>query len=337
MMINDENNYGIVLHGLRAEDFSNLDPIIREAIRLAWSAERVKDDVIDRYLSCPEITFTRTQDRSTLGRLNRMVQELKRPRVQMDPDSIVQPSVSRALASFGLVDPSERQFRSRRELLIRSLRAFTGEEPISRAVVQLKLTLDLGDLSSWRRVIVPVEIEFFRLHEVIQVVFCWLERHLHEFYIYSDEKMAADEAKSPEYMPEYHRDLFRPIINLALMDEVFETGCPIPMREETGVRLSEYLPSRMKYLYDFGDNWQVYIDVEKVIGNSAAIYPVCIDGQGSAPPEDAGGEGGYRRFLEAISRRSHPDYRDMVVWGRSHGYEEFDIDSVNRMLRLSFL
>lgn len=31
---------------------------------------------------------------------------------------------------------------------------------------------------------------------------------------------------------------------------------------ETGIKLLEYLPAKMKYNYDFGDNWQHYIEKE---------------------------------------------------------------------------
>ena len=89
----------------------------------------------------------------------------------------------------------------------------------------------------------------------------------------------------------------------------------------------------MKYNYDFGDNWQHYIDVEKVIEEYDHNDPVCLAGEGSIPPEDVGGEPGYTEFLEIISNPEHPEYEDTVTWGRRQGYKEFNRETVNRFLK----
>ncbi|MHB1407316.1 MAG: IS1096 element passenger TnpR family protein [Desulfitobacteriaceae bacterium] len=62
-------------------------------------------------------------------------------------------------------------------------------------------------------------------------------------------------------------------------------------------------------------------------------YPECLEGLGNTPPEDVGGEDGYDEFLQAISDPHHPEYQDMLSWGRMQRYENFNLEFVNRRLK----
>ena len=88
----------------------------------------------------------------------------------------------------------------------------------------------------------------------------------------------------------------------------------------------------MKYIYDFGD-FYYYIELEEVIDDYDK-YQICLDGAGNSPPEDVGGQDGYDSFLEIIADENHPEHENMVSWGRSQGYESFDLERVNRFLKL---
>jgi hypothetical protein len=93
--------------------------------------------------------------------------------------------------------------------------------------------------------------------------------------------------------------------------------------------------SRIKYNYDFGDDWQHSIEVGNFIENYTQNYPVCLAGEGNAPPEDIGGEGGYDEFLEVISDPEHPQHKEMLDWGKLQGYRDFDIELMNKRLKSS--
>jgi len=70
------------------------------------------------------------------------------------------------------------------------------------------------------------------------------------------------------------------------------------------------------YLYDFGDDWEHTVVLEKIIAREVGIkYPVCIVGEKACPPEDCGGTGGYFDFLEAIKNPFHEQHKDMLRWG----------------------
>ena len=104
-----------------------------------------------------------------------------------------------------------------------------------------------------------------------------------------------------------------------------------------GVTLASTLGTRIKrfaYVYDFGDDWEHEIVVEKVIaGNAGSERPLCLAGRQQRPPEDWGGPCGYQQFLEAIGDPAHEEHQAMLerVDG-SFDPELFDLEVVNRAL-----
>jgi hypothetical protein len=53
----------------------------------------------------------------------------------------------------------------------------------------------------------------------------------------------------------------------------------------------------LKYIYDFGDQWEHQIKLEKAWAPDSQIrLPRCIDGAGATPPEDCGGSPGCEDF-----------------------------------------
>ncbi|TYP71100.1 DUF6155 family protein [Paenibacillus methanolicus] len=88
------------------------------------------------------------------------------------------------------------------------------------------------------------------------------------------------------------------------------------------------------YVYDFGDDWKHRITV-RIIEESPQepTYPVCLGGERSCPPENAGGVAGYDEKLAVLSDKTHPDYADIVRWmPKDFGAEAFDLDEVNELL-----
>ena len=53
---------------------------------------------------------------------------------------------------------------------------------------------------------------------------------------------------------------------------------------------------KFRYTYDFGDNWDHIIQIEKVLeADPKARYPRCVKGSRACPPEDCGGTWGCGR------------------------------------------
>jgi hypothetical protein len=173
-------------------------------------------------------------------------------------------------------------------------------------VYQLKVTLKGIRPPIWRRLHVPGPITLAALHDVLQAAFGWTGTHLHQFIVGERYYGQPDD-----------------------FDEV--------VFDEGGVTLASTLGTRIKrfaYVYDFGDDWEHEIVVEKVIaGNAGSERPLCLAGRRQRPPEDCGGPCGYQQFLEAIGDPAHEEHQAMLerVDG-SFDPELFDLEVVNRAL-----
>jgi len=161
----------------------------------------------------------------------------------------------------------------------------------------------------WRRFLVPGSITLPGLHRVIQEVMGWENCHLHLFLFGKKEYGLPD----PDF--------------------------PTEMRNERGRRLREFVRGEGEvfgYVYDFGDNWEHDVLVERIIPGAEVTDARCLEGERACPPEDVGSPSGYMDYLEAMRDPSHPDHEQMVEWrGPSFDPENFDPAKINRRLSRS--
>jgi hypothetical protein len=183
------------------------------------------------------------------------------------------------------------------------------------SIYQIKATLIGTKPPIWRRLLVPADFTLGQLHDALQVAMGWENRHLHEFRIGGQRFGVPDP------------------------DDRLMGG---PDRVDEGkVRLSQVsnkVGATAQYLYDFGDNWEHTITVEKILTPEASlVYPTCTDGKFHGPPEDCGGIGGFYNFLEAIHDPNHDEHEEMLEWGGgSFDRESFSLDGVNQGLSRKF-
>ena len=185
-----------------------------------------------------------------------------------------------------------------------------------KQVYQLKITLKGSRPPIWRRVLVPEHFTLGDLHDIIQTVMPWYDGHLHEFEIGGVTYGVPD------------TDSFFDIGSFFGDDTLDE--------EEVELRrVIKPATKRFKYTYDFGDDWEHVIEVEKILpAEEGVYYPVCLKGAKAAPPEDVGGLWGYYNLLEIQSNPDNPEYDDMMEWiGEPVDPDAFDLEAVNRMLQ----
>ena len=192
----------------------------------------------------------------------------------------------------------------------RSAGTAAGQSEAGSGVYQLRITLLGVEPSVWRRILVPGNMMLEELHYMIQDVMGWTHSHLHQFEVfgvdYSDPQFELENVvdESAAYL---HR-----------------------MRLHEG--------AKFLYRYDFGDNWEHEVAVEKIdTADQALLHPVCQHGARACPPEDCGGAWGYEELLKALRDPEHPDHEEMLEWvGGSFDAEAFDLQAVNQKLwRLS--
>ncbi|MBU2213534.1 plasmid pRiA4b ORF-3 family protein [Patescibacteria group bacterium] len=195
---------------------------------------------------------------------------------------------------------------------------------MTNKIYQIKISLKNISPPIWRRILIPADATFRDLHETIQLVFGWADYHLHEFYT---------EKKSGVYVDGKITDL-ETLDGIAPWEEA--------PGDERKILLKDRLDGegqRMAYTYDFGDNWEHEILMEKIEMRVKGIeYPVCIGGKRACPPEDCHGSWGYMDLLEAVSDPKHEQHEEMLEWlgidtPKDFDPDEFDIDTVNEILR----
>jgi hypothetical protein len=178
-------------------------------------------------------------------------------------------------------------------------------------IYQLKIVLEEIRPQIMRRVQVPGDINLGALHDVFQIAMGWTDSHLHAFTIAGQRYTHSWEEGDLE---------------------------ELEMAEERGVRLCDLiqeLKERFSYTYDFGDDWQHAVTLEKVLAaNPDTDSPVCLEGKRSCPPEDCGGPWGYRDILRVLGNPKDPEHEAMRQWaGRKFASEAFDREKVNKALR----
>ncbi|MBO0711231.1 MAG: plasmid pRiA4b ORF-3 family protein [Acetobacteraceae bacterium] len=179
-----------------------------------------------------------------------------------------------------------------------------------------QVTITVADIEPpiWRRLLLPEDLNFAQLHEVIQAAFGWTDSHLHQFVI------GGIVVGAPEFDEDgnnRHRTFNA--------SEVF-------LRDLVLHNLGE---AKILYEYDFGDHWCHWITFDSELpGAAGESYPLLIDGRRSAPPEDVGGPRGYADFLEAWHDPEHEDHRAMRRWvGRRFDPEAFDREKTQKAIR----
>jgi hypothetical protein len=176
-------------------------------------------------------------------------------------------------------------------------------------IYQVKVGLRGAKPPIWRRLEVPADVDLAELHTILQVAFDWDDSHLHVFETPYGRFGIAD------------RDLDH--------------------RAEESVTLGQVAPgvgSKLRYTYDFGDDWEHEILVEKVLeADGATTYPRCTGGRRAAPPEDCGGVWGYDHLLRVLKDPADPEHAERLEW---MGLDDpadldpaaFDITAVNSAL-----
>ncbi|MFS0862217.1 plasmid pRiA4b ORF-3 family protein [Fredinandcohnia sp. 179-A 10B2 NHS] len=308
VMVNDKNRYAIVFYGLKAKDFKQLAKLLLQGIRKTFEAERIKEEVIDKYLLHSEtVSFVKTKNRTCVSRMNRACETVQFLGDRLEPENLIQIDMSMRISKLlagegkGYITPNEEMYKD--------LEEFVGTRIFTSRAAQLKITLKLRNYQVWRRLVVPLNMTFNDLHNSIQSAFNWRNYHLHKFTILDQKKNS--------------------IANLRFDLETSNNA------KDTSANLSEYIPTyhSLIYTYDFGDNWEHHIEFEKIIEDYDFKYPTCLDGEGNAPPEDVGGEPGFQHFLTVIGDPAHPEHHDMTEWARIQRYEKFALREINWKLK----
>lgn len=179
-----------------------------------------------------------------------------------------------------------------------------SQHPTSHNVIaQIKVTLlGVSKPPVWRRLQLRADTRLDRLHGLIQAAFGWEDYHLHSFTCGQEEFGPAD-----------------PDLDLDFNNE----------RDITLGELIGGVGDRLRYTYDFGDNWEHEILVEQLLDTDPETrYPALIAAKGACPPEDCGGDWGYANLKQVLADPSHEEHQEMLEWLGLDNANELDPTAV---------
>ncbi|MBN1942202.1 MAG: plasmid pRiA4b ORF-3 family protein [Phycisphaerae bacterium] len=236
-------------------------------------------------------------------------------------------------------------------------------------VYEIRITLNGSKPPIWRKVAVSSDITLGELHEVIQIAMGWTNSHMHQFILQSKNPKPVQQ-KQPNSTVTVEKKVIElpdgrkgyvistkpcddsvtpkpvesalPWFNTSARNFVTKTtpwGDPTEMEgeDEKTVTLGEVCPkvkSKLIYEYDFGDDWEHTIEVQKIVTpEPAGKYPICLSGKKACPPEDCGGIWGYYEMLDAVGNPKHDSHKEMIEWIGDHfDSDAFDLEEVNAIL-----
>ncbi|MDN7024153.1 plasmid pRiA4b ORF-3 family protein [Methanoculleus sp. FWC-SCC1] len=175
-------------------------------------------------------------------------------------------------------------------------------------VYQFKITLREIRPPIWRRIQVPETCSFWDLHVAIQDAMGWTDAHLHEFRM-RDPRSGGN-------------------VDIGYPNE-FSGETLLGWRTAIADFFSPENP-RAVYTYDFGDDWEHLVVLEKILPKEPGIpYPRCIKGKRACPPEDIGGVWGYYDLLEDLKNPGARDGDEDEWDAYEFDPEEFDCADVS--------
>jgi hypothetical protein len=149
-------------------------------------------------------------------------------------------------------------------------------------VYQLRIYLRKISPLIWRRLLVRSDSSVADLHYALQIVMNWTDFYLHQFRI-RGKRYGVGRLEGPWFQDR---------------------------AEDVRLDRFQFRPrERFLYEYNFFDQWEHEIRVEKILPlDPDKTYPRCIGGANAAPPEDCGGP---ERFL-ALKHHFNEGY----IWSR---------------------
>jgi hypothetical protein len=177
------------------------------------------------------------------------------------------------------------------------------------SIISLKVTLRGIKPPIWRRLLMPGTMTLADLHQAIQAAMGWEDGHLHAFDIdgrqYGDRRTLDDVADE----------------NRLALNALLKSGV-----------------ARFGYTYDFGDDWEHTVAIEKTLpAVDGRSYPACVAGKRNCPPEDCGGPWGYHDLLAVLADPAHPEHAERIEWiGEAFDPEEFVIEIADAALAARF-
>jgi len=301
VLVNNATRFTVAIYQVKRKDLKNVAEMMRIAILNTLLSMNLNPELVGEYLRLAgDVEFTQNCNRQTAAWVTKAGLECAfhvgreyKSIAKMFNNTVGAPANYRIVNYAGNISEGFYPYKA----MISALSELTGKQAYKYRAFELMVILDLDVYKAARRIIVPADIEFARLHKVLQSVFDWKNYHLYNFAIFDGTKHI-------------------PVARLVPFEEDLDYDEGAILME--GHILSEFFPEykHMLYTYDMGDNWEHEIQLVRVIEGYDKESPCLLEASGQTPPEYVGGVGGFVNFREIIQNPKHPEYEDMKEWAK---------------------
>ena len=319
VLVNNATRFTVAIYQVKRKDLKNIGEMMSAAISNTLLSMNMNPELVVEYVRLAgDVEFVQNRSRQTAAWVTKAGLECAfyvgreyNGIAKMFNDSVG------AYANYRLVNYSGKASECfvPYEVMADSLSELTGKPVYKYRALELLVTLDLEVYKAMRRIIVPADIEFARLHKVLQSVFDWKDSHIYDFTILNGNKL-------------------KPIARIVPFQDDLEYDEDAILME--GHTLSEFLPAHKHiiYTYDMGDSWEHEIQLVRILEKHDQESPYLLEASGQTPPEDVGGIGGFVEFREIMMDPSHPEYEEMKEWAKYWTIELSDWESRPRVIHV---
>lgn len=299
VLVNNATRFTIGIYQVKRAGLKNVEKIMTEAITNTLYAMNFNPEMVDAYMQLAgEVTFVKNSDRKATAWVSRAGRDCALyvghtyngiEKMYCDTVGV---HANRIPVNFS---GNHKEGFYPYEAMREALSELTGKIVYQYQAFEILVTLDLKMYKATRRLIIPANMAFSQLHQLLQKVFDWKNYHLYDFTI-------------------SQRDEDRQIARLVPFEEDLEYDKKASLMK--GQVLSEFLTkeSEVVYTYDMGDYWQHHIQLIQEIDNYEEESPYLLEMNGQTPPEDVGGIQGFIEFRDIMLNADHPDYKAVKEW-----------------------
>jgi hypothetical protein len=180
-------------------------------------------------------------------------------------------------------------------------------------IYQLKIELSGSEPKIWRTIVVPNNMLFEELHDVIQITMGWEGDEPFEFLV--------NKTRLCDFGPELDMG------NNPYLKDVMDT---------TIDEMVAMINCRFTYFYGFNNKWEHQITLEKIspIEEGSELIS-CLGGERACPPDICEGISQYQEMLEILKDDKHTRFNSIHrQTGGSEAVAFFNMDEINDQLRL---
>jgi hypothetical protein len=300
VLVNNATRFAVALYQVKRKDLKNVAEMMRASIKNTLLAMSLNPEMVEEYMRLAgNVEFARNHNRQTAAWVTKAGLEcaFHVGREYSDIAKMFSDTIGASTNHYYVSDPIHNVDFCPDQAMIKALSELTGKQPYKYRAFELLVTLDLEIYQVMRRIIVPADLGFARLHKVLQSAFGWGNCHLYDFAFFGSNK-------------------HKPVTRIVPFED--DLGFDEDAILMEGHTLSEFLPEHqhMRYTYDLGDNWEHEIQLVRVIEDYDQESPYLLEAKGQTPPEDVGGIGGFIDFREIMLNPGHSEYKAMREWAK---------------------